>query len=143
MAKQKPIRAHKYLDNSEIIEHLSNVEYIIMATPNPDALSKHPIHFTIFLNTSEELPFEAKDAVLDQFCEQYQISSKDAVISQLAKVGFAQTDEETLMPMHLFKPEAQKEIPNVSLHLIDFIGDAQGFDEVKTDGHTGWSYSYN
>jgi hypothetical protein len=142
MEKKKAIRAHNYLEKSEILKHLSDVEYIIMATPNPDALSKFPIHFTIFLNT-EELPYEVKDAVLDQFCEQYEITSKDSVISQVAKVGFAQTDEDTLMPMHLFKPEAQKEIPHVNLHLIDFIGDANGFDEVKNDGHTGWSYSYN
>ncbi len=142
MAKKKAIRAHKYLQENEIIEHLKNVEYIIMATPNPDALSKFPIHFTIFLNTQEELPHEVKDAVLDQFCEQYEITSKDAIISQIAKVGFAQTDEETLMPMHLFKADSQKEIPHINLHLIDFIGNAKGFDEVKNDGHTGWSYSY-
>ncbi len=142
MEKKKAIRAHNYLEKSEILKHLSDVEYIIMATPNPDALSKFPIHFTIFLNT-EELPYEVRDAVLDQFCEQYEITSKDSVISQVAKVGFAQTDEDTLMPMHLFKPDAQKEIPHVNLHLIDFIGDANSFDEVKNDGHTGWSYSYN
>ena len=141
--KKKPIKAHNYLKKDEITEHLQNVEYIILAQQNPDASSKFPIHFTIFLNTPDELPYEVKDAVLDAFCEQYKIDSTDSVLNELAKVGFAKTDEDTLMPMHLFKEKDQKDIEYIELHVIDFLGTSKEFAEVQEDGHTGWSYSYS
>jgi hypothetical protein len=134
---------HKHLNNSEIIEHLKDVEYIIMAAPNPAEHSKFPIHFTIFLNTSDTLPQDIQAAVLDKFCDQYSITKVDQLLSELAQVGFAKTSEETLMPMHLFKPEDQKKIPGVTMHVMDFLGDSTGFNEVKKEDQTGWSYSYN
>lgn len=143
MSKKRAIKAHGYLTKEEITEHLKGVEYIIMASQNPDASSKFPIHFSIFLNTHEELPFEVKDAVLDSFCKQYKIDSTHDVLSELAKVGFAKTDEDTLMPMHLFKKKDQEDIENVTLHVIDFLGTSKEFKEVQEDGQTGWSYSYN
>ncbi len=143
MSQQISLTVHHHLGVHDILAHLENVEYIIMATPNTDPSLPYPIHFTIFLNTHEELPYEVKDAVLDKFCEQYDITSKAHVMSELAPVGFAQTDKEALMPMHLFKKEDQGSIPHVYLHVIDFLGDAKGFKEVKEDDQTGWSYSYN
>jgi hypothetical protein len=137
------LKAHRYLEKDEIKTHLDGVEYIIMATPHGDTLSESPIHFSIFLNTDEILPQEIQEAVLEKFCQQYSIFRKESVMSELAAVAFAQTDEETMMPMHLFKPEDQKNIPHTTLHIIDFIGDSTEFKEVKEDGHTGWSYSYN
>ena len=141
--KKKPIKAYDYLKREDIIEHLVNVEYIILAQQNPDSSSEFPIHFTIFLNTPDELPNEVKDAVLDGFCEQYKIDSTDSVLNELAKVGFAKTDEDTLMPMHLFKESDQKDIEHIEMHIIDFIGTSKEFTEVQEDGHTGWSYSYS
>jgi hypothetical protein len=143
MANKISLDAHKHLQESEIISHLKNVEYIIMAAPNPDERSKSPIHFTIFLNTSDALPQDIQAAVLDKFCHQYHITKVDHLLSELAKVGFAETREETLMPMHLFKPEDQQNIPGVIMHIMDFLGDSTGFDEVKKEDQTGWSYSYN
>jgi len=143
MANKISLDAHKHLSKSEIITHLENVEYIIMAAPNPAEHSKFPIHFTIFLNTSDPLPQDIQKAVLDKFCDQFAITKVDQLLSELAKVGFAETSEETMMPMHLFKPEDQAKIPGVVMHIMDFLGDSTAFDEVKKEDKTGWSYSYN
>jgi len=143
MANKISLDAHKHLSKSEIISHLENVEYIIMAAPNPDERSAFPIHFTICLNTSDALPHDIQAAVLDKFCDQYAITNVEKLLSELAKVGFAETSEETMMPMHLFKPEDQKNIPGVTMHIMDFLGNSTGFDEVKKEDQTGWSYSYN
>ncbi len=137
------IKAYHYLETHEILAHLHNVEYIIMAKPNGNTAIDLPIHFTIFLNTHTALPQEIKEAVFEKFCAQYAITRTAEVMSEPASVAFAKTDKETLMPMHLFKAEDQRNIPSVLLHIIDFLGDAEGFLEVKVEGQTGWSYSYS
>lgn len=140
----KSIKVDKYLDTFEIKEHLNNVEYIIMATPSPQKYKATPLHFTIFLNTPEELPQEVKEPVLQKFCADYKITNPTEVLSQLMPVGFAISNaQETPMPMLLMKPQDRSSIPNVPMHVIDFLADSDQFDEAKVKNLTGWSYSYN
>lgn len=137
------IKTYYYLETPDILAHLHNVEYIIMAKPSGNTAIDLPIHFTIFLNTHTALPQGIKEAVFEKFCAQYAITRTAEVMNEVAPVAFAKTDKETLMPMHLFKAEDQHNIPNIPLHIIDFLGDAKGFNEVKVEGQTGWSYSYS
>ncbi|MBN2895735.1 MAG: hypothetical protein JXK05_07585 [Campylobacterales bacterium] len=137
------IKTHHHLSVADIVAHLHGVEYIILAQPAPKTRYELPIHFTIFLNTHTPLPSGVKEAVFEKFCDQYEITKTADIMSEIAPVAFAQTDKATLMPMHLFKTEDQQSIPNVPLYVIDFLGDAKGFHEVKVEGQTGWSYSYS
>jgi hypothetical protein len=140
----KSIRADKYLDTFEIQQHLQNVEYIIMATPSPEKYKATPLHFTIFLNTPEELPAEVKQPVLDKFCSDYKITNPTEVLSQLMPVGFAVSGEQdTPMPMLLVKQQDMTNVPHTPMHVIDFLADSDQFSEAKINNLTGWSYSYN
>jgi hypothetical protein len=139
----KAIQTNKYLEVHEINEHLKNVEYIIMATPAPDYFKENPIHFTIFLNTPEQLPDEIREPVLNKFLEENAIIKPIKVMSQLMPVGFAMSTQETPMPILLVKPEDQKSIPYALMHVIDFLADSDNFYEAKEKSLTGWSYSYN
>jgi hypothetical protein len=143
MQKEKAIKTTKYFTQKEIQKHLENVEYIIMAAPSPNTFKDTPIHFTIFLNTNEELPSGIKEAVLDKFLEENNIKNPIHVMSQLAPVGFAQTQQATPMPMLLIQPQDINSIPHTFLHVIDFLADSENFGEVKEKSLTGWSYSYN
>ena len=142
MKEAKAIKTTKYLTPQEIQKLLEKVEYIILATPSPDHFTQAPIHFTIFLNTHEELPEEIKEAVLQKFLEENGIQNPIHVMSQLAPVGFAITEQETPMPMLLIQPQDIQAIPHTMLHVIDFLADSNNFEEVKKDSLTGWSYSY-
>jgi hypothetical protein len=143
MQEAKAIKTTKYFNTEEIKKHLSNVEYIILATPSPDHFKEAPIHFTIFLNTQEELPSGVKEAVLDKFLEENSIKNPIHVMSQLAPVGFAITQQETPMPLLLIQPQDIHSIPHTYMHVIDFLGDSDNFSEVKEKSLTGWSYSYD
>ncbi|MEA3373521.1 MAG: hypothetical protein U9Q62_07510 [Campylobacterota bacterium] len=143
MQKHEALETKHYFTPDEIQAKLAGVEYIIMAAPSPDHFKETPIHFTIFLNTHEALPEEIKGAVFEKFCEQYNIINTAHVMSALQAVAFAETRQETPMPMHLVKPEDQRTIPHVPLHVIDFLGDSSDFEQTKRDSLTGWSYSYN
>ena len=132
-----------YLEPLEIIEHIKNVEYIIMATPAPSHFKDTPIQFTIFLNTQDVFPQDIKDAVLDKFLDENSIVNPAEVMSQLMPVGFGKSTQETPMPILLVKPEDQKSIPYAVMHVIDFLADSENFFEAKNEGLTGWSYSYN
>jgi len=58
-------------------------------------------------------------------------------------VGFAiSTAQDTPMPMLLVKPEDQRTIAHVPMHVIDFLADSDEFFEAKEKNLTGWSYSY-
>lgn len=137
------IKTDKYFDPIEIAKHLENVEYILMAAPAPDHFYRTPIHFTIFLNTDEELPKEVKNAILEKFLEENRIGKAHELISQIMPVGFAQSSQETAMPMLLVKPEDQNNIPYALMHVMDFLADSDNFFEAKEKNLTGWSYSYN
>ncbi len=136
------IKTLQYLSPEEIEKLLKNVEYIIMAAPAPDHFEDTPIHFTIFLNTPEELPEDIKEAVLQKFLKENNIRNPKHVMSQLAPVGFATTKQDSPMPMLLVQPQDIYSIPHKYLHVIDFLGDSDEFEEVKRDSLSGWSYVY-
>jgi hypothetical protein len=137
------INTDTYLDPIEIKDHLKNVEYVILATPAPSHFKDTPIHFSIFLNTQDQFPQDIKDAILDKFCDENGIKNPTEVMSQLMPVGFGKAKaQDTPMPLLLVKPEDQRSIPSTIMHVIDFLGDSDNFYEAKTEGLTGWSYSY-
>jgi len=139
----KAIVTDTYLEHNEIEKLLEKVEYIILATPAPTHFEKEtPIQFTIFLNTQEELPEGVKEQVFQKFLEDNEIFNPKEVMSQLMPVGFGKSQQETPMPLLLIKPEDQRTIPSIAMHVIDFLADAKGFSEVKNDKLTGWSYTY-
>lgn len=138
----KPIQTDEYFSVDEIQKHLKNVEYIIMAEPAPSHFKDTPLHFTIFLNTQEELPQEVKGAVLDKFLEENSITNPIEVMSQLMPVGFSMSNQDTPMPLLLVKQEDQRSIPYMPMHVIDFLADSESFFEAKHEKLTGWSYSY-
>lgn len=139
----KAIVTDTYLNQDEIFKHLKNVEYIIMATPAPSHFKDTPIQFTIFLNTQDRFSQDIKNAILDKFCEENNISNPSEVMSQLMPVGFGKSKQDTPMPILLVKSEDQKSIPFAIMHVIDFLGDSDKFFEAKEEKLTGWSYSYN
>ena len=133
----------KYFDTLEISSHLKNVEYIIMAAPAPEQFKKTPIQFTIFLNTQDRLPQDVQEAVFGKFLEENGIKNPDKIMSQLMPVGFSMSQQDTAMPLLLVKKEDQTSIPNIPMHVYDFLADSDNFFEAKQEKLTGWTYSYN
>jgi len=133
----------KYFDTLEISNHLKNVEYIIMAAPAPEQFKKTPIQFTIFLNTQDRLPQDVQEAVFGKFLEENGIKNPDKIMSQLMPVGFSMSQQDTAMPLLLVKKEDQTSIPNIPMHVYDFLADSDNFFEAKQEKLTGWTYSYN
>lgn len=141
MQEVQPLKVHSYLSQSDIEKHLEGVEYIMMAAPS--LISKGlPIHFTIILNTDEIIPEEVKPLILEKFCREHNITQTSHVLSNRERIAFALTSQETPMPKHIIDDAEANTIPWTLLHIIDFLGDADGFKEAK-DGLSGWSYSYN
>lgn len=138
----KPLNINTYLAKSEIEAHLANVDYIIMAAPSMMAPPELPLHFSIFLNTSDPIPEEIKPQILKKFCHELAITQTRYVLSDLVRVAFALTSQETPMPRHILDEAEANTIPWTTMYIIDFLGDAEGFKEAK-DGLSGWSYSYN
>ncbi|MBU0721403.1 hypothetical protein KJ877_08675 [bacterium] len=136
------IKTEKYLSTVEIQKHLENVEYIIMAAPAPEHFSDTPIHFTLFLNTSDDLPQDIQKAILDKFLDDNQIQKPAELMSQLMPVGFGSGTQDTHMPMLLVKPQDQSTIPYTVMFVMDFLADSENFSEAKDDNLSGWSYSY-
>lgn len=141
MQEMKPLKINGYLSYGEIETLLEGVEYIMMASPSliKEAL---PLHFTIILNTSDDIPEEIKPLILEKFCTEHSITATSHVLSNLERVAFAMTPQETPMPRHLIDDAEARMIPWKLLHIIDFLGDSEGFKEAK-EGLSGWSYSYN
>ena len=133
----------KYFDSIEIKDYLKNVEYIIMAAPAPEQFKETPIQFTIFLNTSDELPRDVQEAVFEKFLKENSIKNPDKILSQLMPVGFSMSQQDTAMPLLLIKQEDQKSIPYKLMHVYDFLADSDNFFEAKQEKLTGWTYSYN
>ena len=133
----------KYLDIDEIESHLENVEYIIMAAPSPDHFKDNPIHFTIFLNTSDNIPKDIQEAIFNKFLDENKIVDPIEVLSQIMPVGFSQSTQDTPMPLLLVKQEDMKNIPNTPMLVMDFLADSDNFNEAKINNLTGWSYSYS
>ncbi|MCX6073678.1 MAG: hypothetical protein NTY39_05085 [Campylobacterales bacterium] len=142
MFEAKPLNIITYLSANEIEKHLENVEYIIMAAPSMMAAPELPLHFSIFLNTSDTIPEAIKTQLLAKFCQEHAITQTSHVLSNLERIGFAITSQETPMPRHILDDAEANTIPWRLMHIIDFLGDSSGFKEAK-DGLSGWSYSYN
>lgn len=142
MFEAKPLNVNSYLSQSEIQKHLENVDYIIMAAPSMMAAPELPLHFTLFLNTSDVLPEAIKPQLLEKFCRDHGITQTSHILSNLERVAFAMTSQETPMPRHILDDAEANAIPWTLLHIIDFLGESEGFKEAK-DGLSGWSYSYN
>jgi len=139
----KAIKTLKYLNVSEIQKHLNSVEYVIMATPAPEHFKDTPIHFTIFLNTSDDLPKEIQKSIFDKFLDENEIINPIEIMSQIMPVGFSEGSQETPMPLLLVKEEDMRAIPNVPMLVMDFLADSENFSEAKDKSLTGWTYSYN
>jgi hypothetical protein len=139
----KAIKTERYLSKEDIQKHLKNVEYIIMAAPAPEHFKDTPIHFTIFLNTDENIPKDIQKAILDKFRDEHKIGEPAELMSQIMPVGFAISNaQDTPMPMLLVKPEDQRTIPYAPMHVMDFLADSDAFSEAKEKNLTGWSYAY-
>ena len=134
------IKTNHYLTEEEIVKLLDGVEYVVMAAPAPQHFKSTPVHLTVFLNTQEHFSQDIKEMIFDKFCQDYKITATAEVMSQIMPVGFANTAHQTAMPMLLVKPQDQNSIPNIPLHVIDFLADSDEFEEVKTKSLTGWSY---
>ena len=113
-----------------------------MAAPAPDNFKETPIHFTLFLNTSDDLPREIQKAIFDKFLQEEGIKNAIEVMSQIMPVGFSQGLQETYMPMLLVKEEDMKNVPNMPMLVMDFLADSDNFSEAKEKSLTGWSYIY-
>jgi hypothetical protein len=143
MAQQhQALKTEKYLSTAEINAHLEGVEYIIKAAPAVREEAKAPIHITLFLNTQDRLPPEIAQAVLDRFAEQYGLRDISDLYSRPDRVAFAETVQETPMPLHLFTPEDKMRLPSTVMFIMDFEADSDNFPEVKEKQLTGWTYSY-
>ncbi len=138
----KAINTDKYFDPIEIKKHLENVEYIIMAAAAPAHFKDTPIHFTIFLNTSDNLEKDVQEAVLEKFLDENGIGKPAELMSQVMPVGFSMSGQETPMPLLLVKKEDQASIPYAPMFVMDFLADSDNFFEAKTHSLTGWTYSY-
>ncbi|ADR33235.1 hypothetical protein Sulku_0569 [Sulfuricurvum kujiense DSM 16994] len=141
MQEMQPLKVNSYLSAGEITTLLEKVEYILMASPSlmPE---EHPIHFTIILNTADVIPEDVKPLILEKFCRELDITATSHVLSNRERIAFALTSQKTPMPKHIIDDAEANSIPWTLLHIIDFLGDSQGFKEAK-DGLSGWSYSYN
>lgn len=140
---EQAIKTERYFNIDEIQEHIKNVEFIIMATPAPEKFKKTPIHFTIFLNTYEDIPQDIQKAILEKFRSEQGITEPAELMMQLMPVGFAQAPQDTPMPMLIVKPKDMQTIPNVPMFVMDFLADSDNFEQVKERNLTGWTYSYN
>lgn len=141
MQEMQALSVSSYLSEGEIQTHLENVESIVMASPSLVA-NDHPIHFTIILNTADVIPEDIKPLILEKFCRELGITATSHVLSNRERIAFALTTQETPMPKHIIDDAEANTIPWTLLHIIDFLGDSEGFKEAK-DGLSGWSYSYN
>lgn len=137
------IATEKYLDVIEIYSHLQNVEYIIMAASAPDAFKETPIHFTIFLNTSDNIPQEIQQEIFSKFLENEGIVNPAEIMIRVMPVGFSKGAQDTPMPLLIVKQQDMNAIPNVPMLVMDFLADSDNFNEAKIEKLTGWSYSYN
>jgi hypothetical protein len=141
MKEMRALKINSYLSSGEITKLLENIEYILMASPSM-MVDELPIHFTIILNTSDVIPDEVKPLILEKFCRELGITATSHVLSNRERIAFAMTTQETPMPKHIIDDAEANSIPWTLLHIIDFLGDAEGFKEAK-NGLSGWSYSYS
>ncbi|HEX5669973.1 MAG TPA: hypothetical protein VFX66_00440 [Sulfuricurvum sp.] len=142
MTEIKPLSIGSYLSHNEIQTLLEKVDFIMMASPSLQSAPDPSLHFTIILNTSDLIPDTIKQQLLEKFCSDYNITDMKHVLNNRERIAFAITSQDTPMPRHLIDDAEANTIPWALLHIIDFLGESEGFQEAK-DGLSGWSYSYN
>ena len=143
MPVAQSIATEKYLDIIEINNHLKNVEYIIMAAPAPDAFKNTPIHFTIFLNTSDDIPQEIQQEIFNKFLQNEGIADPTEIMIRVMPVGFSKGAQETPMPLLIVRQQDMNDIPHTPMLVMDFLADSDNFNEAKNESLVGWTYSYN
>ena len=143
MPVAQSIATEKYLDIIEINNHLKNVEYIIMAAPAPDAFKNTPIHFTIFLNTSDDIPQEIQQEIFNKFLQNEGIADPIEIMIRVMPVGFSKGAQETPMPLLIVRQQDMNDIPHTPMLVMDFLADSDNFNEAKNESLVGWTYSYN
>jgi hypothetical protein len=142
MAEIKPLSINTYLSHNEIQTLLENVDFIVMASPSLQSAPEPSLHFTFILNTADKIPDPIKDQLLEKFCFDYNIMNTKHVLNNRERIAFAMTSQDTPMPRHIIDDAQANTIPWTLLHIIDFLGESEDFQEAK-DGLSGWSYSYN
>ncbi len=142
MTEIKPLSVNTYLSHNEIQALLENVDFIVMASPSLQSAPDPSLHFTFILNTAEAIPDPIKAQLLEKFCFDYNITDMKHVLNNRERIAFAMTSQNTPMPRHLIDDAEANTIPWTLLHIIDFLGESEDFQEAK-DGLSGWSYSYN
>lgn len=142
MTEIKPLNIGSYLSHNEIQTLLEKVDFIMMASPSLQSERDPSLHFTIILNTADLIPDAIKEQLLEKFCSDYNITDMKYVLNNRERIAFAITSQDTPMPRHLIDDAEANTIPWTLLHIIDFLGESEGFQEAK-DGLSGWSYSYN
>ena len=142
MTEKDLLKTEKWLSKEEIDQNLENVEYIVMAAPSMEQDNTTPIHFTIYLNTQDVLPEEIAEQVFNKFAREYKITKISNMFNGLGKVAFSLNDRDTAMPVFIMDQQFEEELDSTDMHLFDFEGNAKGFNECKTQGKTGWTYSY-
>jgi len=136
------IATDKYLDIIEIQSHLKDVEYIIMAAPAPDTFKDTPIHFSIFLNTSDDIPQEIQQDIFNKFLQNEGIISPAEIMIRIMPVGFSKGAQDTPMPLLIVRQEDMNAITNTPMLVMDFLADSDNFNEAKIEKLNGWTYSY-
>lgn len=133
------LKNEKWLDVIEIKNTLEGVSHIVMAAPTgfKEKEKEDIIHFSLFLNTEDDLPSDIARNILEKFAFENQISDIDNVTSDLADVAFAMTNKETPMPINI--EEKDEGTTTVVMYLIDFTGRSPLFKQAA-EGMTGWSY---
>ena len=142
MTEKDLLKTEKWLSKAEIDKNLENVEYIVMAAPTMEDDASTPIHFTIYLNTQDALPDDIAEQVFNKFAHEYEITKVTKMFNGLGKVAFSLNDRDTAMPVYIMDQQFEGELDSTQMHLFDFEGNAKGFKECKTQGKTGWTYSY-
>jgi hypothetical protein len=114
-----------------------------MATAAPDAFKDTPIHFTIFLNTSDDIPQDIQKDIFDKFLKNEGIYKPAEIMIRIMPVGFSKGAQDTPMPLLIVRKEDMSAIPNTPMLVMDFLADSDNFYEAKVEKLTGWTYSYN
>jgi hypothetical protein len=133
------LKNEKWLDIIEINTLLDGISHIIMAAPTVFEGKSERIHFALFLNTQDDLPAEIARNILEKFAFEHQITEIREFQSSPVPTGFAQTHQETPMPIPL---EDSTEAVGVTMYLISFTGKSPLFAQAH-EGLTGWSYVRN
>jgi len=130
------LKNERWLDIIELKSNLENVEYIIMAAPVDFEKNSHLTHFTLFLNTDDNLPDDIVDMVLKKFADSHKIKDIEKTYNGISKVAFALTEQETPMPI---LSTNDIDAPFLPMYVIDFTGVSSQYKKTA-DGYTGWSY---